>query len=149
MTAPPPPAAPRQSGRYLFMFLLGLGAGVIGLVLALRALEAGKTWQDRYPIALMQLLSAHTAQLRQTLDAKRCTPADALPHLQALRALGNDLEPAYRELGSDRRFMQYAVEFRATLDRVLAELPQHCPQWDDARKAIGGACRACHQDFRN
>jgi len=149
MTVSPPPAVPGQRGRYVFVFLLGLGAGVIALVLALRALDAGKTWQDRYPLALMQLMAAHSAQLRQQFEGNRCRPADTLAHLEALRMLGNDLEPSHADLGSDRRFSAHAREFRAELERRLAAPPQDCAQLDEARTGIGSACKACHQDFRN
>jgi len=147
--SPSKPAAPSQSGRYVFVFLLGLMVGIIGLVLALRAFESRKTWQERYPIAVMQLMSAHMMQLGQLGEAKRCEPANALPHLQALRLLGNDLEPAHAELASDRRFMAHASDFRGALDQALAEPPNNCALLNDARGQIGGACKACHQDFRN
>jgi len=148
-TLPAKPSTPSQTGRYVFIFLLGLLAGIIGIVLALRALESRKTWQDRYPIALMQLMSAHAMQLGQKGEAKRCTPNDVVPHLQALRLLGNDLEPAHDALGSDRRFMAHASDFRGQLDRVLNDPPQNCEILKQARGEIGGACRACHQDFRH
>jgi len=142
------PAAPSQSGRYVFVFLLGLMFGIIGLVLALRALESRKTWQDRYPIAVMRLMSAHVMQLGQLGEANRCAPEDVLPHLQALRLLGNDLEPAHGEFASDRRFMVHASDFRGVLDQALADPPHSCALLSEARGQIGGACKACHQDFR-
>jgi len=137
-----------QSGRYLLVFLLGLMAGIIALVLALRALESRKTWQDHYPVAVMQVLAAQVMQLRQKGEANRCTPADVLPHLQALRLLGNDLEPAHAELADDRRFMAHASDFRGQLDRALADPPHNCALLEEVRGEIGGACKACHQDFR-
>jgi len=149
MTTTPPTHTPHQSGRYVFIFLLGLMIGIIALVLALRALESRKTWQDRYPIAVMQLLAAHMAQLGQQHDANRCTPSDVLPHVQALRLLGNDLEPAHGELGTDRRFMAHASDFRGQLERILTDPPRNCALLEQARSEIGSACKACHQEFRN
>jgi len=149
MTDAPKPSAPSQSGRYLFVFLIGLMVGIIGLVLALRALDSRKTWQDRYPVAVMRVLTAHVMQLGQLGEANRCTSADVLPHLQALRLLGNDLEPAHGELASDRRFMAHASDFRRQLDQALTEPPHDCVLLNEARSQIGGACKACHQDFRN
>jgi len=130
------------------MLLLGLALGIIGIVMALRAFESRKTWQDRYPAAVMQLMSAHSAQLRQKADANRCTPDDVLPHLHALRMLGNDLEPAFAELADDRRFVAHAGEFRGQLDTWLAAPPGNCTLLEQARGDIGEACKACHQDFR-
>jgi len=137
-----------KTGHYVFVFLFGLVAGTIGLVLVLRAIESRKTWQDHYPIAVMQLMSAHMAQLEQQGDANRCTLGHILPHLQALRLVGNDLEPAYGGLGSDRRFMVHASDFREQLDRILAKPPHNCALLKQARSEIGSACKACHQDFR-
>jgi len=143
-----PPPAPSQTGRYLFVLILGLLLGVACVVMALRALESGKTWQDRYPSALMQLMSAHSAQLGQKAEANRCTASELMPHLEAMRMLGNDLEPAFAELGTDRRFMAYASDFRAQLDQLLTEPPHTCDALAEARGGIGAACKACHQDFR-
>jgi len=150
MSHPPstPNAAPSQTGRYLFVLLLGLFVGMIGVVMALRALESRKTWQDRYPGAVMQLMSTHATQLRLKADANRCTPSDLMPHLEALRILGNDLEPAFVELASDRRFMAHASDFRGQLNQILADPPHQCDALEQARNRIGGACKACHQDFR-
>jgi len=143
-----PPPAPSQTGRYLFVLILGLVLGVVAVVMALRALESGKTWQDRYPTAVMRLMVAHSAQLGQKAEANRCTAGELMPHLEALRMLGNDLEPAFAELGTDRRFMAYASDFRGRLDQLLADPPHACDALDAARNDIGAACKACHQDFR-
>src|SRR5690606_32226121 len=108
MSTPGPedgPKKPSAAGRYFFMFLLGLALGVVAVVMLLRALEGRKTWQDRYPHAAMHLLSAHMAQLRGKIEANRCNPTDVLPHLQSIRSLGNDFEPAFPGLADDRRFV--------------------------------------------
>jgi len=148
MSNSPSSPAPGQTGRYVFVLILGLLLGVIGVVMALRALESGKTWQDRYPSAVMQLMFAHSAQLGQKAEANRCTLSELTPHLDALRMLGNDLEPAFAELGTDRRFMAHASDFRGRLERILADPPHQCEALNEARSDIGAACKACHQDFR-
>jgi hypothetical protein len=149
----PPLPVPQQrkpsvAGRYLFVFLLGLVLGIVAVVMLLRTLEARKTWRDHYPHAAMQLLSAHSAQMREKIAANRCNPTDILPHLQAIRGLGNDLEPAFAGLRDDRRFGEHASRFRATLDASLASPPLNCTGADETASGIGEACKACHQDFR-
>jgi len=131
------------------MFLLGLMLGVIGVVMALRAIESGRTWQDHYPDAVMHLLSAHSAHLQRQAGEHRCTPDALLPHMQALRILGNDLEPAFAGPGGDRRFSAHAREFRNQLDRMLSDPPHTCALLEQAITDIRTACRSCHQDFRN
>lgn len=148
LPVPQPKPAPSVAGRYLFLFLLGLVMGIVAVVMLLRALEARKTWRDHYPHATMQLLSAHSAQLRDKVAANRCNPTDILPHLQAMRSLGNDLEPAFPDLASDRRYAEHASRFRATLDAALASPPLNCSGATETARGIGEACTACHQDFR-
>src|SRR5690606_41763051 len=106
--------------RDLFGFLRGLVLGIVALVVVLRTLESRKTWRDHYPGALMHVVAAQTAQLRDNASANRCSPTDTLPHLQSLRSLGNDFERAFPELRDDQRFVQHAAQFRGTLDAALA-----------------------------
>ncbi|MGY1457281.1 MULTISPECIES: hypothetical protein [unclassified Luteimonas] len=144
----PPRKPPSAAGRYLFLFLLGLVIGVVAVVMLLRALENRKGWQDHYPVAAMQLMSAHTAQLRQKLDANRCAATDVLPHLQALRTLGNDLDPAFADLRDNTRFAAHTGSFRATLDKALTAPPMNCAGLKSTLDDIGKDCKACHTDFR-
>ncbi|CAN5628275.1 hypothetical protein BH23PSE2_BH23PSE2_07790 [soil metagenome] len=157
-TSPPPkqPAPRRPStsrlspaaGRYLFLFLLGLVLGAVAVVMILRAIDARKTWQDRYPYAAMQLMQAHMAQLAASSAANRCAATDTLPHLQALRTIANDIEPAFPDLRDDARFVSHAGELRATLDRALAAPPMQCAGVGNILKQVSEACKACHQDYR-
>jgi len=65
-----------------------------------------------------------------------------------LRHLGNELEPAFNDLSSERRFVEHASQLRAVLDQALAAPPQQCEQLASVQADIGAACKACHQDFR-
>ena len=142
------PVKPSNAPRYLFLFLLGMGIGIIGLVMVLRAIEGRKTWQDRFPEATMHVLDAHVQQLRATAAANRCNATDVLPHLQTLRYLANDPELAFPGLRDDARFSKHASELRSTLDSLLATPPLGCPGVEAAIKQIGVSCKGCHQDFR-
>jgi hypothetical protein len=146
--ASPPGKPPSAAARYLFVLVLGLVLGAMAVVMLLRTLEARRTWQDHYPEAAMHLLSAHSAQLRDALAANRCAATDVLPHLQALRTLGNDLEPAFADLRDDKRFATHAGKFRGTIDDALASPPLNCAGLKATTEAIGADCKACHRDFR-
>lgn len=146
MSSQPAPAS--NASRYLFLFLIGLVVGIIGVVMVLRAIDGRKTWEDRFPDAAMQVMQAHVEQLRLTAAANRCSATDVLPHLQTLRAISNDLEPAFPGIKDDARFTKHAGQLRATLDGVLAAPPLGCPGVETTIKDIGEACKACHQDFR-
>ena len=142
------PSKSPNAPRYLFLFLIGLVIGVIGVVMVLRAIDGRKTWQDRFPEATMRVMDAHVEQLRASAAANRCSASDVLPHLQTLRYLANDPELAFPGLKDDARFSKHAGQLRATLDEVLARPPLGCPGVEAAIKQVGDACKSCHQDFR-
>lgn len=142
-----PDARPKSSaaGRYLFLFLLGLVIGIIGTVMAMRAWNERR---DHFPESVMQVQAWHVAQLKADLEQNRCGATDTLPHLQALRTTGNDLEAAFPDLADDRRFKDHAAKYRGTLDAALTSPPLDCRGVDATLKQVGEACKACHQDFR-
>lgn len=131
--------------RYFFLFLVGLVAGVVCTVMAMRALEARK---DHFPESVMQVQQWHMGQLKANMDHNRCNATDTLPHLQALRTMADDIEPALPDLRDDERFAKAASQLRAALDSARANPPLNCAGVGAAMKDIGAACKACHQDFR-
>lgn len=137
-----------NASRYFFLFLIGLVMGAVSVVMLLRTWEARKTWEDHFPHATMHLMQAHTAQLDATRQANRCKATDVVQHVQTLRALANDLEPAFPGLKDDDRFGQHASLLRETLDGATLNLPQDCAGVEVLTKKIGESCKACHQDFR-
>ncbi|TWH05905.1 MULTISPECIES: cytochrome c [Pseudoxanthomonas] len=139
------PNRPSPAARYLVVFAIGLLVGVVAAVMALRAL---KERQDPFPDALMNVMARQTQELKATAAANRCAVHDALPRLQSLRAMANDLETAFPGLRDDQRFAGAASSLRANLDQALAAPPSDCAQITATLEKIGGDCRACHQDFR-
>ena len=120
--------AGNAAARYFFLFLIGLVVGIVATVMAMRALDARK---DHYPESVMHVMDAHMDALHDNTKQSRCAATDTLPHLQALRMMANDIEPAFGDLREDSRFAGHASDLRAAL------------------KDIGGNCKACHQEFRN
>lgn len=145
-TNTPKPASGNAAARYFFLFLLGLAVGIVGTVMALRALDARK---DHYPESVMHVMDAHVGALKGNIGANRCAATDTLPHLQALRMMANDIEPAFGDLREDARFAKHASDLRASLDGALANPPLACAGVEAALKDVGGDCKACHQEFRN
>ena len=135
----------RNGSKYLFLLLLGLVIGIVATVMALRAIDARR---DKFPKAVMQVQQWHLGQLKASLDQNRCGATDSLPHLQALRTLANDVEPAFPGLRDDERFADAASQMRADLDAALSSPPLTCAGVASAMQAIGDSCKACHQDFR-
>ncbi len=142
-------AAGKDNGngsRYLFLFLLGLVIGIVATVMAVRALNARK---DHFPESVMYVQQWHLGQLKRNIEQNRCVPIDTLPHLQALRAMVNDIEPAFPGLRDDQRFVEHAGKLRGSLDSALASPPLSCAGVTQLVANVGAACKACHQDFRN
>jgi hypothetical protein len=53
-------------------------------------------------------------------DQNRCAATDTLPHLQALRTMANDIEPAFPDLRDDARFTSTRATF---VQRSMARSP--------------------------
>lgn len=151
MSTPSSPASgnankpPSAAMRYLFLFLIGLVMGIVATVMAMRAIDART---DHYPTSVMTVMQAHVSQLKTSTTANRCSATDVLPHLQALRTVANDIEPAFGDMASDERFAKHASDLRATLDGALASPPLNCPDVTSALEKINEACTACHNDFK-
>ena len=135
-----------NASRYLFLFLIGLVVGIVGVVMAMRAIDARA---NHFPESVMHVQAWHMGQLKKNTEQNRCAATDTLPHLQALRTMANDIEPAFDDLRDDQRFSKHASDMRATLDAALANPPLNCPGLQATMGKIGDACDACHKEFRN
>jgi len=145
MSTPEPQARTSNTGRYLLL-LIGLTMGAVATVMVLRAINARK---DHFPEALMEVQAWHMGQLKAALEQNRCTATDVLPHLQALRTLGNDLEPAFPDLHDDERFRTAAAGMRAAADKALNAPPLSCESLAGTMKSLGDGCKTCHRNFKN
>lgn len=134
-----------NGSKYLFLLLLGLVIGVVATVMALRAIDARK---DHFHESVMHVQQWHVGQLKANVEQNRCGATDTLPHLQTLRVLANDLEPAFPDLRDDQRFIDHSSKLRATLDAALSSPPLNCAGVATTVQNVGEACKACHQDFR-
>ncbi len=87
-----PPRRPSTAQRYLFVLCLGLLIGLVATVMVGRALQARR---DPFPDSLMQVMQRQAQLLQQAQQQNRCSLADSVPRLQALRLLSNDLDLAF------------------------------------------------------
>ncbi len=144
MTASPSPGQ-TTAYRYLFVLALGLLMGLVATVMVGRALQARR---DPFPDSLMQVMQRQSQLLQQAQQQNRCSLADSVPRLQALRLLSNDLDLAFPQLQHDRRFQAHASAYRGRLNDALAAPPTDCTALATLVQAVQDDCRACHQDFR-
>ena len=123
--------------------LLGLAVGAVGAAM----------WKDAaykreaYPHGVMAVLGAQMASLDRSVKANRCTSSDFLPRFQTLRAVANDIEPAFGE--EDERFAQHAGSLRAAADAAMATPPASCQAAAATLDRIGETCSGCHRDFKD
>ncbi|MCC8539639.1 hypothetical protein ACDH70_04665 [Xanthomonas axonopodis pv. poinsettiicola] len=140
-----PAHQPHQScaARYAFMLVLGVLIGLVTTVMVARVLQARR---DPVPDSLMQVMAYQLRVLQP--PGSTCAPAQQQARLRSLRLLADELEPAFANLGEDRRFGEHADMLRAALDRAQRAPATDCAAVPRLIAPISDACDACHRDFR-
>ncbi|MBB3806117.1 MULTISPECIES: hypothetical protein [Xanthomonas] len=138
------PANQSRTARYGFMLVLGGLIGLVATVMVARVLQARR---DPVPDSLMQVM-AYQLRALQAPPTATCTLAQQRARLRSLRLLADELEPAFANLGEDRRFVEHADALRATLDRAQPAPAADCAAVAESGTHIADACEACHRDFR-
>ena len=87
-------------------------------------------------------------ELLQAQQQNRCSLADSVPRLQAMRLLSNDLDLAFPGLKDSTQFQQHASRLRGNLNTALAAPPGDCRALAQLVETLQADCRACHQNFR-
>lgn len=131
--------------RHAVLIVLGLAIGIIGTVMAMNALNSG----PHLPQGLMAVQDFHMHALDTNIKQNHCAVTDNLPHLQTLRALSNDIEPAFLPIENEQDFRQKASNLRASIDAVLAAPPADCATVGAAFTRINHECKGCHNEFRH
>jgi len=131
--------------RYAILIVLGLAIGIIGTVMAMNALNSG----PHLPESVMTLQKFHMHGLDTNIKQNHCAVTDNLPHLQTLRALSNDIEPAFLPIENEQDFRQKASNLRGSIDAVLAAPPADCAAVGAALTRIDHECKGCHDAFRH
>lgn len=131
--------------RYLVVGIIGLLVGAMCTLILMNTLRRGTA----YPNGVMAVMSAQSKALDLSLKQNRCAATDLSPRLQAMRHLGNDLEPAFLPTQDDERFIAHASELRAALDAALAAPPSDCMAARVVIERVDNSCQSCHRDFKN
>ena len=128
--------------RYAVLFVLGLLIGAALATVAMKRVHEA----NAYPHGTMALLRAQMGALDRSVKANRCSTADLLPRLQTLRAVANDIEPAFEE--DDEAFVKHASALRRAADAALSTPPANCAAASATLDRINETCSACHRDFK-
>jgi len=131
--------------RHVILIVLGLAIGIIGTVMAMNALNSG----PHLPQSVMTLQEFHAHALDTNIKQNHCAATDNLPHLQTLRALSNDIEPAFLPIGDEQGFRQKASNLRASIDAALVVPPADCAALGAAITRISRECKGCHDQFKH
>lgn len=131
--------------RYALMIVLGLIIGIAATAAVMNARNSG----PHLPQSLMEMQTFHMHALHTNIEQNHCAVTDNLPHLQALRALSNDIEPVFLPIEKEQDFRQKASDMRASIDALIASPPADCPAVGTATTKINRTCKACHDVFRS
>jgi cytochrome c556 len=131
--------------RLLILFLIGLAVGIVGTGIVMNALSR----ETAYSKGVMAVMGAQMKALDKSVKANRCTANDLLPRFQTLRAVANDIEPAFTPTSDDDKFGHRASDLRAAEDASLMTQLSTCAAATAAIHKIGESCENCHQDFRD
>ncbi|PPU05789.1 hypothetical protein [Xanthomonas arboricola] len=141
---PAPPTEQSRASRYAFLLVLGILIGLVCTAMVARVLQARR---NPVPDSLMQVMAYQLRALQPDADGG-CNPARKRARLQSLHLLADELEPAFRDIGEDRRFGEHASDLRTVLDQARHTPPADCAALAAVRTQINDACEACHRDFR-
>ncbi|NIK32337.1 hypothetical protein FHY15_001467 [Xanthomonas arboricola] len=141
---PAPPTEQSRASRYAFLLVLGILIGLVCTVMVARVLQAKR---NPVPDSLMQVM-AYQLRALQPGAGGGCNLTRQRARLQSLRLLADELEPAFPDIGEDRRFGEHASALRTFLDQAQRTPPADCAALAALRPQINDACEACHRDFR-
>lgn len=130
--------------RAVAMLVLGIVIGALAAVTAVGAMK-----QDvPYSKAAMAMIRHHFTPLREMVEGGHCDAASVQRHLHGLQALSTELDPFLPTGGNDAAFKRHAADFASAVNEVVAAPPVSCEALGAANRKIGGACKACHDEFR-
>ena len=130
--------------RMLGLLLLGIAIGALAAVTAVGAMKKDIPFSK----ASMTLMRHHFQPLRKMPEAGKCDAATIDRHLRGLQSIAGELPHFLPTGGDDAAFERHAANFAGTLDEVRTSAPADCPALTSATQKIGGACKACHDEFR-
>ncbi|MDE2178695.1 MAG: hypothetical protein KGJ50_10390 [Xanthomonadaceae bacterium] len=130
--------------RSLILLVLGIAIGAIA------ALQVSTAWRQRdaYPRGVMAVMQHHLGALHQAVVAKQCPLAQSALHLDWLQRMAGTIPDALPQYGHDAHFQDFVHRLQGEIRRTQSPLPGTCGALEPRIRAIGGACEACHAEYR-
>ena len=131
--------------RAVAMLVTGLLVGALAAMTAVGAMK-----KDIPPTkAAMTLMRHHFGALRKMgAEGGTCDEAALRSHVRGLQGLSGALDAFLPTGGDDDAFKRHAAHFTAMADSAAAATPG-CPALATTTQNLGGACKGCHDDFKN
>jgi cytochrome c556 len=130
--------------RAVAMLAVGVVLGALGAVTAVGAMKQ----EVPFPKVSMTMMRHHFQPLRDMAAGPQCNAATVQRHLRGLQALSSEFDAFLPTGGDDAAFKRHAAEFARTMDAAMAAPPATCQALGETTRQIGGACKACHDEFR-
>ena len=130
--------------RALILLVLGLAIGAIA------AFQVGSVWRQRdaYPRGVMAVMQHHLGALHQEIVSNQCPLAQSALHLDWIQRMAGAIPDALPQYGHDAHFQNFVQRLRGEIHATENPLPAECKTLEPRIRAIGGACEACHAEYR-
>jgi hypothetical protein len=141
------PARPLRSTT--LKFLIGLIVGLLaGATLTLFYANLVRN-QGAYPRGVMAAMQHHYNTLKRGIADPACPPATSRPSLLRLRAISDEVVPAFIDLRQPGpEFARRHQGFVEALDGALATPPGDCQALNAVIQDLGDRCEGCHLEFK-
>ena len=130
--------------RSLILFVLGIAIGAIA------AFQVGSVWRQRdaYPRGVMAVMQHHLGALHQEVVGNQCTIVQSALHLDWLQRMAGAIPGAFPQYGHDEHFQNFVHRLQGEIRTTQSPPPGECAALEPRIRAIGGACEACHAEYR-
>ncbi len=130
--------------RSLILLVLGIAIGAIA------AFQVGTVWRQRdaYPRGVMAVMQHHLGSLHLEIVANQCPLAQATLHLDWLQRMAGVIPDALPQYGHDAHFQNFVHRLQGEIHDTQSPPAGTCKALEPRIRAIGGACEACHAEYR-
>ena len=130
--------------RSLILLLLGIAIG------AITAFQVGTVWRQRdaYPRGVMAVMQHHLGALHQEIVVGQCPLAQSTLHLDWLQRMAGAIPGALPQYGHDEHFQNFVHRLQGEIRDTQSPPVDTCKALEPRIRTIGGACEACHVEYR-